>query len=120
MRGRAGTMLPRHRPCSRYRGLYAGNEYRSGQFCRSFAGITDHAGDRARQSGHVEKAVLIGTSTTVVGNPVIRDFLLRDTIEAAWKPAIAEKGKHFPQDLTRPAARNQPERRSMGDHRVGQ
>jgi pimeloyl-ACP methyl ester carboxylesterase len=49
--------------------------------------------------GMVEKAVLIGTSTTIVGNPVIRDFLLRDTIEAAWKPAIEEKGKHFPQDL---------------------
>lgn len=47
----------------------------------------------------VERAVLIATSTTVVNNPVIHDFLERDTIEATWKPAIEEKGKLFPQDL---------------------
>jgi pimeloyl-ACP methyl ester carboxylesterase len=47
----------------------------------------------------VERAVLIGTGATVVGNPVIHDFLERDTIEAIWKPEIEAKGKRFPQDL---------------------
>ena len=49
--------------------------------------------------GMVERAVLIGTGATVVGNPVIHDFLERDTIEATWKPEIEAKGKRFPQDL---------------------
>jgi pimeloyl-ACP methyl ester carboxylesterase len=47
----------------------------------------------------VERAELISTSTKVVDNPVIRDFLVRDTIEGTWKPAIEGKGKRFPQDL---------------------
>jgi pimeloyl-ACP methyl ester carboxylesterase len=47
----------------------------------------------------VERAVLISTSTKVVDNPMIRDFLVRDTIEGTWKPAIEGKGKRFPQDL---------------------
>ena len=49
--------------------------------------------------GMVERAVLIGTGATVVGNPVIYDFLERGTIEATWKPEIEAKGKRFPQDL---------------------
>jgi pimeloyl-ACP methyl ester carboxylesterase len=47
----------------------------------------------------VERAVLIATGATVVGNPVIHDFLERDTIEATWKPEIEAEGKRFPQDL---------------------
>jgi pimeloyl-ACP methyl ester carboxylesterase len=47
----------------------------------------------------VERAVLISTSTKVADNPVIHDFLVRDTIEGTWKPAIEGKGKRFPQDL---------------------
>ena len=43
----------------------------------------------------VERAVLIATGATVVGNPVIHDFLERDTIEATWKPEIEAKGKRF-------------------------
>jgi len=47
----------------------------------------------------VERAILIGTTTKVVDNPVIRDFVLRDTIEGKWKPAIEAKGKKYPGDL---------------------
>jgi pimeloyl-ACP methyl ester carboxylesterase len=47
----------------------------------------------------VERAVLISTSTKTVDNPVVKDFLVRDTIEGTWKPAIEGKGKRFPQDL---------------------
>jgi pimeloyl-ACP methyl ester carboxylesterase len=47
----------------------------------------------------VERAVLVGTTTKVVDNPVIRDFLLRDTIEGKWKPAMEAKGKKYPDDL---------------------
>jgi pimeloyl-ACP methyl ester carboxylesterase len=34
----------------------------------------------------------------VVDNPVIRDFILRDTLEGSWKPMIEAKGKKYPTD----------------------
>jgi pimeloyl-ACP methyl ester carboxylesterase len=47
----------------------------------------------------VDHLVLVATSTKVVDNPVIRDFLLRDTIEGSWKPALEAKGKKYPVDF---------------------
>ncbi len=46
----------------------------------------------------VDHLVLVATSTKAVDNPVIRDFVLKDTIEGSWKPAIEAKGKKFPTD----------------------
>jgi hypothetical protein len=34
-----------------------------------------------------------------IDNPFIRDFVLRDTIEGKWKPAMEAKGKKYPDDL---------------------
>ena len=47
----------------------------------------------------VDRAIMIGTSTKVAGNPTIHDFLLRDTIEGSWKPALEAKGKSYPDDV---------------------
>jgi pimeloyl-ACP methyl ester carboxylesterase len=42
------------------------------------------------------RVVLVGSSDKGAGNPVLRDFLLRDTIEGRWRPAIERKGILFP------------------------
>jgi pimeloyl-ACP methyl ester carboxylesterase len=46
----------------------------------------------------VDHLVLVATSTKVVDNPVIRDFVLKETIEGSWKPMIEAKGKKYPTD----------------------
>ena len=43
----------------------------------------------------VERAVLIATGASVVGNPVIHDFLERDTIEATGNLKSKPKGSAF-------------------------
>src|SRR6185369_11383445 len=47
----------------------------------------------------VDRAILIGTSTKVVDNPVIRDFVLKEPIEGSWKKALEAKGKSYPADF---------------------
>jgi pimeloyl-ACP methyl ester carboxylesterase len=47
----------------------------------------------------VDHLVLVATSMKVVDNPVIRDFVLRDTIEGSWKSALEAKGKKYPTDF---------------------
>jgi pimeloyl-ACP methyl ester carboxylesterase len=47
----------------------------------------------------VDHLVLVATSMKVVDNPVIRDFVLRDTIEGSWKGALEAKGKKYPVDF---------------------
>jgi len=46
----------------------------------------------------IDRLVLVATSTKVVDNPVIRDFVLKDTIEGSWRLMIEAKGKKFPTD----------------------
>jgi pimeloyl-ACP methyl ester carboxylesterase len=47
----------------------------------------------------VEHAVLIATSTKGADNPVIRDFMVKETIEGSWKAALEAKGKKYPTDF---------------------
>jgi pimeloyl-ACP methyl ester carboxylesterase len=47
----------------------------------------------------VDRAVLVATSTTCVGNPALRDFVLKELIEGAWKPALEARGKTYPRDF---------------------
>jgi pimeloyl-ACP methyl ester carboxylesterase len=49
----------------------------------------------------VDHAILVATSTTCVDNPALRDFVLKELIEGAWKPALEAKGKTYPQDVYR-------------------
>lgn len=51
----------------------------------------------------VSRVVLVGSSDKGAGNPVLRDFLLKDTIENRWRKAIERRGILFPSgayDLT--------------------
>ncbi len=47
----------------------------------------------------VEKAILVATSTTCVGNPVLRDFVLAEPVEGTWKSNLVGQGFAFPDDV---------------------
>ena len=56
----------------------------------------------------VDHLVLVATSTKVVDNPVIRDFILRDTIEGSWKCARSQRQEISGGLLSADAARRRP------------
>lgn len=47
----------------------------------------------------VGHAILNATGAKSVGNAALGDFVLKQTIEGAWKPALEAKGKAYPADL---------------------
>lgn len=47
----------------------------------------------------VERAILVATSTTCVGNVVLRDFVLAEPVEGTWKSNLVEQGFAFPDDV---------------------
>lgn len=47
----------------------------------------------------VASLVLIGSSAKVKDNPVIRDFVLGQTVEGAWREALERKGLVLPDDV---------------------
>jgi pimeloyl-ACP methyl ester carboxylesterase len=47
----------------------------------------------------VENAVLLATSTTGVGNVVLRDFVLAEPVEGTWKSNLVAQGFKFPDDV---------------------
>jgi len=48
---------------------------------------------------HVPRIVLVGSSDKCAGNPVARDYLLKETIEGHWRRALEAKGLKFPGDV---------------------
>jgi pimeloyl-ACP methyl ester carboxylesterase len=51
------------------------------------------------QPERVRRVVLIGTSSKVVENPVVRDYMLKEPIEGAWKQALEAQGLEYPADF---------------------
>jgi pimeloyl-ACP methyl ester carboxylesterase len=47
----------------------------------------------------VRRLVLIAGFASMVDGPMLRDFLLGDRAEGAWKDAFVEKGHRFPEDV---------------------
>lgn len=47
----------------------------------------------------VQSLVLIGSAARIVGNPVIRDFVLEQVIEGTWRPALEAKGHAWPTEV---------------------
>ncbi len=47
----------------------------------------------------VENAILLATSTSVVGNVVLRDFVLAEPVEGTWKSNLVAQGFAFPDDV---------------------
>ena len=47
----------------------------------------------------VDAAILVATSTTCVGNPVLRDFVLAEPVEGSWKANLVSQGFAFPDDV---------------------
>ena len=52
-----------------------------------------------RHPGMVEKAILVATSTTCVGNVVLRDFVLAEPVEGSWRANLVAQGFAFPDDV---------------------
>jgi len=47
----------------------------------------------------VDNAILLATSTTGVGNVVLRDFVLAEPVEGSWKANLVAQGFAFPDDV---------------------
>ena len=47
----------------------------------------------------VERAVLVATAATGVGNVALQDYVLKEPVEGSWKAALEAKGKKYPADF---------------------
>jgi pimeloyl-ACP methyl ester carboxylesterase len=47
----------------------------------------------------VERLVLIATAARGQGNPVLRDYVLKEPVEGSWRKALEAAGKVFPEDV---------------------
>lgn len=47
----------------------------------------------------VERAVLVATAATGVGNVALQDYVLKEPVEGSWKAALEAKGKKYPTDF---------------------
>ena len=112
-RGHGGTSLPNRQSCRN-----APEEcFRPSDFAADVLAFMDALGiERAHLVGHsmgtavaqlvalerperVFRLVLIAGFASMIDGPVLRDFLLADRAEGAWKEAFARKRLRFPEDV---------------------
>ncbi len=112
-RGHGGTSLPKAANCRK-----APEEcFRPSDFAADVLAFMEVQGiERAHLVGHsmgtaiaqvvalerperVSRLVLIAGFASMVDGPVLRDFLLGDRAEGAWKDAFVRKGLRFPEDV---------------------
>ncbi len=112
-RGHGGTSLPKGPNCRKT----PEECFRPEDFAADVVALLDALGiERAHVVGHsmgtavaqllaldrperVRRLVLIAGFASMIDGPVLRDFLLGDRAEGAWKEALVRKGYRFPEDV---------------------